>query len=951
MELADRIREAVADRYAVEGELGRGGMAVVFLARDLRYDRRVAIKVLRPELSVSLVAERFLREIHIAAQLQHPLIVPLYDSGGGDDLLWYVMPFVEGETLRARLRREQQLPLADALSIARDAAEALHCAHQHGFVHRDIKPENILLSGGHAVIADFGIARALTHAAGSGTSSGVAIGTPSYMSPEQASGSVTIDARSDIYSLGCVLYEMLAGEPPFTGPTPQAVIARHVSEQVPSLSIVRPGLGGALQDVVERALAKVPADRFATASDFEAALGQAATGALPAFVRRRRWRRGALLAGAAVLVLGAVIWRAMASGSRPLDPSHVVVYPLATRAEANHVAPSGEDVATAVLTALNFAGSLEGQDGWRLLDERQRQEPRLVADRDVLRLSRRAGARFAVDGWVLASDSVRAVVRLHDLASDSTVQIMLAFPGTTDAWTLGLRAAVALLPSLIPAGQYTDLRSLNERSPGAVAEFLRGEQAYRRARFEDALQRYRAAVAADSGFALAALRGAQAASWSHDPVAPEFVRTALANEKSLTPRDRYIARGFDAYLLGRADSAVGYFRRAIELEPAHPEVWMPLGEVYTHLVPDEGRLDSLAAAAFNRVYQLDSTSAPLLYHLTEISLRQNDVGRAAQLMRRLRPALPDSAERVPLEIMLRCVSESPDAVEWGDLALRVPNWVVDAGRGLAVGGLRQPRCAEAAWRAVLVHDTGSTDLDRQYRWGAVQGLHALLVAEGRTEDLLRLLQGSEFSSVLISRLYILAAVAGAPLQRQAEAGADTLRQAYRADPGGTRGGTGTALWHLGIWEAQRGHWVDAQAMADTLAAWAVRKHARREALMAKSVMARALVARGDSAAAMKLLAGLEPDTVRTPLTWNPWESLGGERLLLAQLLFARGEYAEAYRVASELDAPDPVPYIMYVPASLVLRMRIAERLGDQAAAEAARRRLVALGRQDLVAAR
>jgi serine/threonine-protein kinase len=166
MELADRIREAVADRYAVEGELGRGGMAVVFVARDLRYDRRVAIKVLRPEFTVSLVADRFLREIQIAAQLQHPLIVPLYDSGGTGDLLWYTMPFVEGETLRQRLQRERQLPLEDALQITRDAATALQCAHEHGFVHRDIKPENILLSGGHAVIADFGIARAVTQAAG-----------------------------------------------------------------------------------------------------------------------------------------------------------------------------------------------------------------------------------------------------------------------------------------------------------------------------------------------------------------------------------------------------------------------------------------------------------------------------------------------------------------------------------------------------------------------------------------------------------------------------------------------------------------------------------------------------------------------------------------------------------------------------------------------------------------
>ncbi|MBI3081432.1 MAG: serine/threonine protein kinase, partial [Gemmatimonadetes bacterium] len=312
MDLADRLREAVADRYAVERELGRGGMAVVYLARDLRHQRRVAIKVLRPELTVTLVADRFLREIQIAAQLQHPLIVPLHDSGGTDELLWYVMPFIEGETLRERLQREKQLPLEDALRVTRDAAAALQCAHQHGFVHRDIKPENILLSGGHALLADFGIARALTRAVGEGTSSGVAIGTPAYMSPEQAAGGTVIDARSDVYSLGCVVYEMLAGEPPFTGPTPQAVIARHLSEHVPSLTVVRTGLSGAVQGVVERALAKVPADRFGAAQAFCLALEEAVVSE-PGSAPRRRWRpkRKALLGGAAVLLFGALVWRAV----------------------------------------------------------------------------------------------------------------------------------------------------------------------------------------------------------------------------------------------------------------------------------------------------------------------------------------------------------------------------------------------------------------------------------------------------------------------------------------------------------------------------------------------------------------------------------------------------------------------------------------------------------------
>src|SRR5436309_3375401 len=228
------LRDALADRYAVERELGRGGMATVFLAEDLKHRRPVAIKVLHPELAAAVGAERFLREIEIAARLQHPHILPLYDSGAAGSLLYYVMPYVEGESLRDRLNREKQLGLEDAVRITTEVAGALAYAHSHGVVHRDIKPENILLSGGTAVVADFGIARALSVAGESQplTQTGTVVGTPAYMSPEQATGSDQVGGRSDQYSLACVLYEMLVGEPPFTGATPQAVMARHSLDAV-----------------------------------------------------------------------------------------------------------------------------------------------------------------------------------------------------------------------------------------------------------------------------------------------------------------------------------------------------------------------------------------------------------------------------------------------------------------------------------------------------------------------------------------------------------------------------------------------------------------------------------------------------------------------------------------------------------------------------------------------
>ncbi|HEX5387898.1 MAG TPA: serine/threonine-protein kinase, partial [Gemmatimonadales bacterium] len=272
------LAAALADRYTIERVLGRGGMATVHLAHDLRHDRPVALKVLHPELAASLGTERFEREVKLAARLQHPHILTVHDSGENAGRLWFTMPFVEGESLRSRLLRERQLPVRDAIRIAREAAAALAYAHRHGVVHRDIKPENILLTmEGDTLVADFGIARAL----GAGdderlTETGLAIGTPAYMSPEQASGERSIDARSDIYSLGAVLYEMLAGEPPFTGPTAQAILARRFTERPRPLRQTRETVPEPVERAVATALARAPADRFATAGDFALALEVAA---------------------------------------------------------------------------------------------------------------------------------------------------------------------------------------------------------------------------------------------------------------------------------------------------------------------------------------------------------------------------------------------------------------------------------------------------------------------------------------------------------------------------------------------------------------------------------------------------------------------------------------------------------------------------------------------------
>src|SRR5881394_711077 len=319
-ELLETLRGALAGAYAVERELGRGGMATVFLAEDLKHRRNVAIKVLHQEVSAQIGPERFTREVEIAARLQHPHILPLYDSGNAAGLLYYVMPLVEGESLRDRLDREKQLSQEEAIRITTEVAGALSYAHSRGVVHRDIKPENILLSGGTAVVADFGIARAIDDAdEQSLTKAGTIIGTPTYMSPEQATGAAQIDGRSDQYSLACVLYELLVGQPPFTGPTAQAIIARHSLDMVSPPSIVRPGLPEALEDALLTALSKVPADRFATTTLFADAL---AVPSRPTTARRRltpsslsarprAWLKPVGTVAVGVVVLGAA-WAVLA---------------------------------------------------------------------------------------------------------------------------------------------------------------------------------------------------------------------------------------------------------------------------------------------------------------------------------------------------------------------------------------------------------------------------------------------------------------------------------------------------------------------------------------------------------------------------------------------------------------------------------------------------------------
>src|SRR5213593_2437642 len=401
-DLQSRLAAALAGRYTIERELGRGGMSIVYQARDLRNDRWVALKVLRPEIAEALGPERFLREIKVAAGLTHPHILPLFDSGVADGLLFYTMPYVEGETLRHRLVRERRLPVADAVTIARDVADALSYAHAHDIVHRDIKPENILLEAGHPVVSDFGIARAITEANTSRvTGTGFVVGTVEYMSPEQAAGE-ELDGRSDIFSLGCVLYEMLIGHTP-TG-------------QGAAVSAQRRDISLDVEYAIEVALAKLPGERFATAGAFAEALGPPETTASSARRSKRMWRWGAITAVAALTLgtLSIVLLPRLASAK--LDASLYVVVPFGHRGGAAPALVSGDQCELLLSQAFGRWTDVRLADPLRVHDARMRRGEQAMTLDEAKTLAKDVGAGMLVWGDVsTVGDSIQVTAALYDL--------------------------------------------------------------------------------------------------------------------------------------------------------------------------------------------------------------------------------------------------------------------------------------------------------------------------------------------------------------------------------------------------------------------------------------------------------------------------------------------------------------------------------------------------------
>jgi serine/threonine-protein kinase len=902
-------------------------MAIVFLAHDLRHSRDVAIKVLRPEFAMAVSADRFLREIQIEAQLKHPHILPLFDSGDADGLPYYVMPYVPGQSLQARLSREPQLPLADALRITGEVAEALSYAHELGFVHRDVKPGNILLGEGHAILADFGIARVVSELAGDRLSdSGLVVGTPEYMSPEQGAAHGRVDGRSDIYSLGCVLYEMLSGEPPFTGPTAQAVIARHMHESARSLRVVRSTVPEHVEEAIQIALAKVPADRFSTVDEFVAALGpegETTSARRRAHGPRRRRLGRASLVGAVALLGGVGLWNAIPTPPT-LDPNKVVLFPLSERGLTRADSGAGYDVAVMLSAALDHAQPLRWIDGAPrlagLAGTGGRSQPQAAELRKVAR-SQRAG--FYIDGAVVVGprDSSSVVLRLHDTAGDSVVaqEIATAVEGTTSPVQLGLQAATRLLPVLVDPGRRIDLTPLSARRPSATALWIQGEREYRRSRFRSALDLYQRAVREDSALVMAAVKGAQAAGWEGlTDEAQKLVTVALARPELLPSKQRWFARGWNAYLSGNADSAATWLRRALEEDPEWAEGYMALGEVYYHLLPRVAQpLDSLAQALFYKAVQYDSGFAPPLFHLTELAIRQESLPQAEQLIERYRGFQPDSTQLQELEVMDRCVRKGVAAVIWDRVAAVAPLVLQQSARSLAVGGA-QNECAERGFRALLANPAQA-----EFHWGAFLGLHGVLMSEKRYAEIGPLIESAV--ALDLGRapvLYFVDDLAGAPVEARAESTAASWRAKYGARYEGVSPQT---RWLLAAWAAHHRDTVALKKLYDV----AVLERRKEQLPFTDALEGFLAIARADTAEAVRKFLGLRFNVPAEVLEWSLVEPLASERLVLAESALARREFGEALRITGVFDHPAPVAYLPFLPQALSIRLQAARGLDQR----------------------
>ena len=926
--LAGPLAAAVADRYRIDRVLGTGGMATVYLVTDLKHDRPVALKVLSPDFAHALGVERFQREVRLAARMQHPHILSVFDSGEVAGHLWYTMPYVEGESLRERLRRETRLPLADALRIADQAAQALGHAHAHGVIHRDVKPENLLLtSDGNTLVADFGIARPMATVDDRLTTTGLGIGTPLYMSPEQAMGERALDARTDIYSLGAVVYEMLAGEPPYAGPTAQAIVARQIGGEAPDVRRLRPDVPASVALAVRRALSAEPSDRFATARELADALtgGVAITG--PVRTLRRRFSTSLRLAAAGILLvaLAAFGWRLFDHRTTPAAPegNRVAVLPFTVHGGAG-LATLRDGLVDLLSRDLDGAGDLHAVDATTVLSAARKDH---VGDLDVdggQRLARRVGAtRFLLGSVTAVGGEARVEARLYD-GSSTPAAVISAAAATGDTTRI-----VALLDKVaadLLAGRFRgsgdrmpQIAATTTQSLGALRAFLDGEERLRSGDYAKALEPFQLAVQLDTAFALAHYRVALIGSVLERPtlVGPG-IASALRHEDRLAPRDRRLLGAFDALVDGRPDDAEREYRALLEDYPNDVEVQWRLATTLMHYNPVRGRSVQEARPLFESVRRLEPSFGCVDCNLKSLAYVAGDMARADSLIAsRAKVAYTDSVVRAAVRhdepTLQRLAAEARSTVPAGALVPAV--WVVGQ-------YVQQPRAAEPfAWVAARRSDRSQANVNSLAklllglgRWTAADSVVAS-VASGPWAPWAHISRG-------LNAAYPFFEVPRAQLERIRT---DVIAEKIPDQPGIYNRGLASnqplnRQYAIGLLSSRIGDAAGALRAAAWLEDSTVgASHPRLGRSLAAAIRADVALSQGRAAEALKALEPVQGNIPLAVASYNPFTE-DYARLLRARALIALGR------------DDDALPWLVngfdLAESDLVLRPHVALHLAD-----------------------
>ncbi len=957
----DRLKAALADRYAILRELGSGGMATVYLADDRKHRRQVAVKVLRPELAQALGPDRFLREIEIAARLNHPHILTLIDSGEADGFLYFVMPYLEGNTLRAKLQRDGALPVAEAVRLTRHIVDALAHAHKQGVVHRDVKPDNVMLIEGHAVVTDFGVAKALSAATGRHevTTTGVTLGTPTYMAPEQAAADPNIDHRADIYAVGVMAYEMLVGQPPFAGETAQEILSAHVVRPAPPIADRRDGLPPALADLVMRCLKKKPADRWHTAEELRAALDRIATPSEGSLSVRHvattgrgvpwpRWGAAGALGVAALAAF--VLWpRGADDGGEAagISESVVAVLPFAVQG-SDEVAYLGDGMVNLLSTKLDGAGDLRSVDSRALLGYIAR-EGRGSDPREPSSIARRFGAGVYVIGDVVeAGGRLQISAALYRSETDSGPIGRANVEGeANDVFGLVDRIAADLLGSLGslggPGTRVRQLASVSTSSLPALKAYLECESLFRLGHFQPAVASCQRAIAEDSAFALAYYRLSVAAELGTiSDLAQSAAEEANSRSSRLAQRDRRMVEALVAWRRGEHSQAERLYRSLVGTYPDDIEALHQLGEVVFHANPLHGRAFTAAREPFERLLSYEPNHAVALVHLARIASVEQRLPAMDSLVQRYVELNPEGDRQ--LEMLALQAYARRDAVLQDEVNRRLER-ASDVTLGLAVWDVvNWTDDIEGAARVAGI--LAAPSRSNEERSVGLAWLAHISLAQGKWREAREHLDAIEPLSPAMALEYraLLSSLPFVPTPP------DTLRALRHAlmalDPGMIPRSTNPSVFFslkswghgvlrrylLGLVSARLGDVAAAERSAAQLEALRLPLAAGTFAAdLAGGVRAQLAVVQGDTAGALTVLDGIERRVWYLDASSSAVHSQVLERFTRAEVLHALGQDDEAlgwYEHLTELVAYE----VVYRPWANLRRAEIYEAQGDTARA-------------------